>query len=329
MSFKNMGLSAIIAIFLLAISQPYHAAAEKQATDGVLQMEELSVQVMPEYAYHPKDKKRKEPSVLIGYHGTLMNTSDQAQKGQVQLPLPIGEKNFRIGFVADYSSDLKEMAEIEYSLDKKTGILSWTTTNKIQPGDFYKFVVEFYIDPLTVREDKKELTYSFESFADIGLLNIIFLEPLKASDMKLNPAPEIHQENPYGMNMFIYQYQGVKRKDEKTFNLTYTRSTTKTTMELMENMAGESAKVSTVKENERMPIGWVFGTVGATTVVSGGVLVLLMKRRKRPSRQGSARQGESDDLVKKKRQLRAMLADEKITSEEYEELLKRLGGNRP
>ncbi|WP_070120495.1 hypothetical protein [Bacillus marinisedimentorum] len=327
MNFKNKRLAAIIVTFLLATSQPFTVTAEKQDAGGILQMEELSVQVMPEYAYHPKDKKRSEPAVLIGYHGTLMNTSDQAQKGKVQLPLPIGEKNFKIGFVADYSSDLQEMTEIEYSLDKKNGVLSWTTTEKIQPGDLYKFVVEFYINPLTVQGDKKELAYSFESFADIGLLNIIFLEPLKSGEMKLDPAPEIHQENPYGMNMFIYQYQGIEPKEKKSFNLSYTRSTTKTTMELMEDMAGDSAKVTTVKPNETMPTGWVFGAVGATTVVSGGVLVLLLKKRKRPSHRKGSPKGKSNELAEKRRQLRAMLAEEKISHQEYEELLKRLGGS--
>ena len=100
----------IMAIILLFIFQlPGEGSAESKS--NVLNMEELTIQVMPEYSYHPKDKKNNPP-LLVGYHGALKNNAEEAQKGQVVIPLPMDEKNFRIGFVADYSRDLTEMNEI-------------------------------------------------------------------------------------------------------------------------------------------------------------------------------------------------------------------------
>ena len=142
-------------------------------------MEELSIKIMPEFAYHPNDEKKEHPPLLIGYQGTMLNQSEQPQKGQIEIPLPMDDKNFRIGYVADYSSDLSKVYEIEYIIDQEKGTISWTTSEEIQPNEVYKFVVEYYTDKIKVEKEKKSLAYQFKSFADIGLFNVSFIQPLK------------------------------------------------------------------------------------------------------------------------------------------------------
>jgi hypothetical protein len=319
-------LKLTLSLFLLFIFQ-LPDAARADNTSGVLKMEELTVQVMPEYSYHPKDKKKKNPPLLVGYHGALKNNAEKAQKGQVVIPLPMDEKNFRIGYVADYSRDLTEMNEIEYELDKERGTIAWETSEEIQPQEIYKFVIEYYTDSVKEKEDTNTLTYNFKSFAEIGLLNLIFIEPLKTESFKLEPEAEQHQKNSYNMNMFLFQSQGMKSNEEKNIKLEYKRSETKTTAEIMEDMAGDSKKAGTVKQNEeKMPLWIVILVVGGISVSAAFVLLLVMKKKTAKPRNKTISK-ETENEAKKTR-LRTMFMDGSITEAEYNALLKKLGGKK-
>ena len=261
-------------LFSLLITLPGVAlAVEKQ---NPLQMEELTIQVMSEFAYHPGDKKKNNPPLLVGYHGALINNTDQPQQGQIEIPLPMGDENFKIGFVADYSRDLTEMTEIEYELDKELGTISWSTSEEIQPQELYKFVIEYYTDSVKETKDGNTLEYHFESFSEIGLLNLIIVEPLNTDSFKLNPEAETHQKNTYNMNMFLYQSQGMKPGEEKTINLEYERSEERTTGEIMDDMGGTSAanKGVSTKNDEKIPVLTIVLVVGGGSVAVAGEFIL-------------------------------------------------------
>lgn len=128
---KKRLIALWVLVFSLFVVFPVMANAE--TLDKVpLQMEELVIQVLPDYSYHPEDNKQNHSPLLVGYHGTLRNATDLSQKGQINLTLPVEEENFKIGFVGDYSNDLKEMFEIEYEFDKDTGLISWETSEEIE-----------------------------------------------------------------------------------------------------------------------------------------------------------------------------------------------------
>ncbi|MBS8265304.1 hypothetical protein DYI25_12690 [Mesobacillus boroniphilus] len=316
-------MKLILAIILLFVFQlPGKGSAETKS--NVLNMEELTIQVMPEYSYHPKDKK-KNPPLLVGYHGALKNNAEEAQRGQVVIPLPMDEKNFRIGFVADYSRDLTEMNEIQYEFDKESGTISWETSEEIQPQEIYKFVIEYYTDSIKEKDGTKKLNYDFKNFAEIGLLNLIFVEPLNTESFKLEPASEQHQKNSYNMNMFLYQSQGMKPGDAKNISLEYKRAETRTTAEIMEDMAGDAKKAGTVKQNdEKMPLWLVIAVVGSLTLFAAVLLIFIMKKKKAKPVKSDA---PNDNEIKKSK-LRAMLVEGTITEAEYNELIKKLGGRK-
>lgn len=297
--------------------------AQAEETTNVLSFEELQIQVMPEFSYHPEDKKQDQPALLVGYHGSLMNKSDQPQKGKIEIPLPMKEKNFRIGFVADYNREGTEMLEIEYELDKKNGVMTWETHEEIQPGEMYKFVIEYYTDQITAKVEAKKLKYSFSSFANIGLVSITFLEPLKTESFTIAPAAEEHQQNPYGMNMFMYQLQGVKPGQKQTYEVNYSRAEKTPTMDIINDMAGQSTtKDTTVKENKTMSTELVTGVVVGSSLFLGSLLIILLRKRKP---QAAKKSLKDDSRQEKVRRLRAMLVDGSITEEEYEQLMKKMG----
>jgi hypothetical protein len=313
-------------MMILLFSLPDYTNAENQA--AILKMEELNVQVMPEYANHPKDKEKSHPSLLIGYHGTLINPTDRPVKGEIEIPLPMDEDEFRIGFVADYNRDLTELNEIEYEMDKKNRTISWETSEDIQPNETYKFVIEYYTNQLIVNSETKKLSYQFKSFADIGLVSVVFLEPLKSESFQLNPSADSHQENGYGMNMFLYQIQGMKPDVTKKIQLEYKRKETKTTMEIMEEMTGNPEHAEkAVQKNEILPIWLILTVLGGVSAFAAILLIFFMKRKKGSQhiRNKQSEKTQQDDITKKSR-LRAMLLEGSISQQEYDELLKKLGG---
>lgn len=290
----------------------------------ILTMEELSIQLMPEYSYHPEDKEKDQPPLLIGLHGTLMNKSDQPQKGKIEIPLPLKAADFQIGFVSDYSRDQSEMNEIEYEIHKEKSTISWTTSEEIQPGELYKFVIEYYSDEIEANKKDRSFNYKFESFTDIGLVRILFLEPLEAENFRLTPASDSHQENGYGMNMFMYQIQGMKVNETKEIQLEYKRTETKTTMEMMNEIGGKEASQDVLKENKPPSIGVMVGGVGGISGAMAVVLVIFLKKRekKKPKQNADAEKVlTSNEYEIKRKQLRGKLLQGEITEGQYQELL--------
>jgi hypothetical protein len=261
--------------FLLLLNPLLIVAAEENS--NILRMEEFSIKVMPEFAYHPNDVKKEHPPLLIGYQGTMRNQSEQPQKGQIEIPVPIEDKNFRIGYVADYSSDLSEMYEIEYILDQEKGTISWTTSEDIQPNDSYKFVIEFYTDNIIVEKEKKSLSYQFKSFTDIGLFNVSFIEPLKAEKVVLDPATE--DKNTHGDEKGVHSYffQGIKAGEEKSFTLTYERDETAPTIEMMEKQ--EKQPIDTA-ESKKSPAILSIAAVSGISLMAAGAFAFFMKRKR-------------------------------------------------
>ena len=295
-------------------------------------MEELSIQIMPEYAYHPKEKNEEQPPLLIGYQGSLMNKTGIAQKGVIEIPLPMKSKNFRIGYVADYNRDQSQTYEIQYELDKKKQTISWTTTEEIQPGELYKFVIEFYSDEISVDKNTKSLSYKFTNFTEIGIVNFLFLEPLKSESFRLTPEADSHQENGYGMNMFMYQIKGMKPNDAKEIKLEYKRTETKTTIEIMEEMDNKNPQESKVKNKEFLPKSIIMIVIVGLITVFTIILLLFLKRRAKntnshqqeikPTKKPSLT--ESVDIENKKKHLRSMLVNGIITEQKYQEALRKL-----
>lgn len=311
--------------FLLLFNVTGLVSAEEK--ENPLKMEELTVQVLPEYSFHPKAKDSNHPPLLVGYHGSLINNTEKPLKGQIEIPLPTKDKNFKLGFVADYSTDLREMYEIEYKLDEELGIISWETSEEIQPQEIYKFVIEYYTDSIIVSNDKKSLEYTFTSFVDIGMMNLIFVEPLKTESFALEPAAETHQKNGYNLNMYLYQSNGMKIGDEKTIKLEYERVDDRTTAEIMEEMAGsENKQVAATKKNEEKVSPWlIISVVGGISVIASIILILVLKNRGRKMTK-QEKSVAKDSFEIKKAKIRQMVIDGKITEEEYKELSKRLGG---
>lgn len=267
-------MKRILTIFLIILAFVSPSASYADENRNVFTMEELSIHLMPEFSYHPNDQKKDHAPLLIGYQGAMINNSNQPQKGQIEIPLPVNGKNVRIGYVADYSGDLKKAYEIEYTVDLERGTISWTTSEEVPPQGRYKFVIEFYSDSLKADGAKKSLDYQFTSFADIGLVSVTFIKPEKAAKLKLTPAPDENNSHADGGSTFNYLYQGIKAGEQKSFSMTYQRKETKPTIELMDS---NDDQANSEKKSNYLAVG-AFG--GVSLLSLGAITVIFKNRRK-------------------------------------------------
>ncbi len=263
-------LFTITVILICSLLLPSISSAEDQSAP--LKMEELSIKVLPEFAFHPSDQKKAHPPLLIGYQGTLVNQLDHAVEGKIEIPLPTKEANFRVGYAADYSSDLKTVHELNYELDKQTGTISWKTSEKIEPQQRYKFIIEYYTDNLKTDENKRSLFFKFKSFADIDLVTIDVTQPYKAGKLKLTPAPAENKHSD-GENSAAYFFQNVKKGDVKSFTLKYTRNETEPTLDLLKEKAAKE------KKPENRHYAEIAGFSGLVLVLAlAGILFFRLKK---------------------------------------------------
>jgi hypothetical protein len=267
---------SVFVSFLLLLN-PLVIFAE-EGNQNLLTMEELSIKVMPEFTYHPNDESKQQPPLLIGYQGTMRNQSGQPQKVQIEIPLPTEGKNFRIGYVADYSSDLSKVYEIEYIIDQEKGTISWTTSEEILANDVYKFVIEFFTDTISVDKEKKSISYQFKSFTDIGLFNVSFIEPLKAKKVVLEPATEKKKTHADEEGVHSYFFQGLKAGDEKSFTLTYERNEKATTVEMMET---QDQQPNDNVVNKKVPANLSVAAVSGVGLLAAGVFTYFVKSKRR------------------------------------------------
>lgn len=314
----------LLAIFFFLFLYLLSGGNEVSAAETTLKLEQLIIQILPEHTYHPNDEERDSPPLLVGYHGTIKNSSDEPRKYQIKIPLPVEQKHFRLGFVGATGIEKKEITEIEYEFDEETGIISWETGEEIVSGDSYKFVIEFYTAGITEYGERKQLDYRFNSFTDIGLVHLIFVEPLETENFKLSPEPAMQQTNSSHLNMYSYIFRNVGNGKEISVQLEYKRKEKRTTKEIMASMTNsrEMQSDNGVKAG-KMPAWKTAAVIGGVTLPAAAVLVLVLWRRSRErTTEVSELQARESERDMKEQLLRSMLSDGRITAEEYDRLIR-------
>lgn len=319
-------ISALIfVISLTAFSGTISAETKEKAP---FQIEQMNIQVLPEYSFHPEDEDKEQPPLLFGYHLTLINTSDVPQKAHIEFPLPFEEQGFKLNAVGEYSNDQEEIKEIQYKFDEKTGVISWETMEEVDPQGIYKYVIEFYTNSIQESGDTKTFSYHFKSFSDIGAINLTFVEPLMTDSFTLEPAPEKHQQNSMNINLYTYTLEGMKSGEEKTFQLNYERKESRTTSDLLLAMAdSDYHHGTTVKSVHKIP-GWKIAiVVGGIALIAAAILIVILQSRSKKLNVNEEEKNKNASKADVRRsQLRSMLLEGRITDKEYRELIKKYGG---
>lgn len=193
---------------------------------------ELHIQLMPEFDY-PSEWEIDEPSLLVGYYGSIVNKTGEDYSGEIQVRVPTRENNFIVEFVAEFPEVGQSEEEVPFTVDEERGILSWVPSKPIKAGEIYDFVIEYYYAPLTVNGSNKSYSYSFIADNEIEEAFIIIYAPLGSENFQVDSDLEGEQQNSYGIDLYQFKLKSLQTGDEKEFTFSYNKADHTSTIEQM------------------------------------------------------------------------------------------------
>jgi hypothetical protein len=313
---------------------------------------EMQVQVMPEFDY-PKDWSKEKPSLLVGYFGTFVNKSGSEYSGEITFPLPVDDPDFEMYLAAEFPEANKPEVQVEYKIDQEQKLISWKPTKPIEIDATYNYVIEYYSNPIEVK-DTKSFNYRFTPPANMEQLNIVFYAPINSKDFTMEPKATNESKSEYGEEIHHYQYLNAKKGAEVSYKAFYVKKGNTSSMSVIstmdppndENHQGTSGTTATeqvlknsggTSKTSNRPFIDTTGAViiGFSMIIMGVFIFLGFKGKKsvpspkspvsKVETKGSKNTKKVDSKSNEKKLLRSMLMTGEIDQQTYDEKIKKLG----
>ncbi|MHC0035956.1 hypothetical protein [Pseudoneobacillus sp. C159] len=345
---KKMMAFLLMAVLVTNISLPNINAAENFPAEK-FPYQEMQVQVMPEFDY-PENWPKDKPALLIGYFGTFVNKSGAKYDGEISFPLPVDEPDFEVYLAAEFPKENQPEVQVDYRIDKEQKMIYWKPTKPIEKDAIYKYVIEYYSNPIDV-QDQKSFRYSFNSPADMEQLDIVVYAPINAKDFKMEPKATSETNSEYGEEIHYYQLKNIKKGADLAYKATYIKKDHTSSMSVIktqqppidENHQGVTATEQVLKNSSgskntnNRPIIDTTGAIiiGISLIIMGVFIFFGFKgkgtaptpkgRNTQPIVRTSKINNKQDPKLEDKKQLRKMLLSGEIDQQTYDEKIKKLG----
>lgn len=314
---------------------------------------EMQVQVMPEFDY-PKEWPEDQPALLVGYFGTFVNKSGSDYNGEITFPLPTDAQNFQVYLAAEFPEENKPEVQVEYKINNDQKAIVWKPTKPIKKDASYSYVIEYYSNPIEVK-DKKAFNYSFNPPADMEQLDIVFYAPINAKEYSMEPKSSDESKSEYGEEIHHYQYLNAKRGSEVSYKASYVKKDNASSMSVInkqnppqdENHQGVSGSTATEQvlnnnggttnnKSSRPIIDTTGAVIIGISMIIMGIFIFLGFRGKgksptpkrkvqQPTTKGTPKTKNVDSKSEEKKSLRKMLMAGEIDQQTYDEKIKKLG----
>ncbi|MDF2946687.1 MAG: hypothetical protein K0S51_1366 [Bacillales bacterium] len=335
-------LIATVTTMILVLS-PFTLVANAETNTVDLQKfpyKSVAIQVMPEYDY-PQNYPTDQPVVLVGYYGTMTNKTGSDYNGEIAIPLPVNEKYFQIYIAAEFPEENKPEVQRPYKIDKEKGLITWKPSNPIKKDADYKFVVEYYSNPIEVGDSKK-FPFVYTAPANVDAIDILFFAPAKSTDFKTDIPATTVSKTDYNETLLAYQYKNLKAGEKKAFNVSYVKKDNSSTLSnIKQNPPEANQSGSNTTTTESRPIIDAVGAsiIGGSLIIMGFFIFLGYKQKGStpPSKsnvkhknsstkqqQSAPKKNNSVSVMDEKKKLRKMLLNGEIDQETYELKLSKL-----
>jgi hypothetical protein len=126
------------------------------------------------------------PSLLVGYYGTLLNSSQDSFDGRIEMNLPVDEPYFVINMICETE---RGMVCLPYEINKENGTVSWRLSKNLESGKHMPFMLEYYSSPFAEGPRKELLVIPVfpNAMTDI---TVDIVEPSRTSGFSVTPSPE-------------------------------------------------------------------------------------------------------------------------------------------
>lgn len=341
--------SFIITLLIINLTFVFQSVqAEENFQSEHFPYSEIQIQVMPEFD-NPAGWDEEQPSLLVGYYGTLVNKSGNDYDGVLEFPLPLDSTGFELYLVAEFQEENQPEVQLNYEINTEKGVISWKPTKPISKDESYQFVVEYYANPFMIAE-QKSFTYSFEAKSVFEKVDILFLAPFNSEDFSINKEAVNISKSEYGEQIYQYEYTNVEPGNVLDFLVTYKKEDNSTTLSEInsgqipndETHAGvQEGSFATDQSQQNKsanphplidPIGATI--IGVSIIIAGLLVYLGLKKssNQRSNPEQSVKKKNSQNLedhtkadkAEKKKQLRQLLIQNKIDQKTYDEEIKKL-----
>ncbi len=337
---RKLSISFIITLFMVNIIfvfQPAQAAENFQVES--FPYSDMQIQVMPEFD-NPAGWNEDEPSLLVGYYGTIVNKSGNDYDGVIEFPIPLDTPDFQLYLAAEFQETDQPEVQLAYEIDQEKGVVSWKPTKPIKKDESYQFVIEYYANPFTVAE-QKSFTFHFEAESIYEKIDVLFLAPFNSEEFTVDKEGASISKSEYGEEIYQYGFKDVKAGGVYDFVITYKKGDNKPTLAVINSgqipnddthagvQSGESATDSQGSGSKNAPIIDTIGAIiiGFAIIIAGVIVFLGFKKSNKNNatihhQNGSA--SENLDKSEQKKKLRQQLLQGEIDQQTYDDEMKKL-----
>lgn len=330
--FRGFVLLVAILLIQLTILPPNEALSNNPD----ISLTELNIKVMPEFI-NPEDWDYNNPSLLIGYHGTITNHSEAPYSGEIKINVPTHLPDFQAGFVAQFLNDEEDAEPIEedYSVNIEEGTISWVPKNPILPNENYYFVLEYFSAAIEGVIDRS-FTFEFMPETDIDNVNIAVYAPYRAENFKIDKEADLNSMT-FGIEFHMYEHSDVKQGEMIDLTVSYTKEDIVTTMEALNDFSApdddahagfNQQEAPHQQQNNAILSAENIIMISLSLVLVGAFAFIILRKKKENNQPVKVNSIAPKKIVNKEeeiKKLRKMLTDGLIDEKTYKEKRAKLG----
>lgn len=332
-AYRGMFLFALAFIFQFTTTFPNIVDADEEK----ISITELNLKVMPEFV-NPEGWDFNQPSLLVGYHGTFTNNTDQPYNGELKVAIPTDLPQFTPGFVAQYKEETEEHIELSYEISEQGKYFVWTPPEPIPANGKFHFVLEFFSAPIK-GDVERSFRYQFEALNQLDNVNLAFYAPFKVTDFKVSQEPT-ETTNSFGVEIQFFKYGQVAQGEVLDFDVTYTKDNVVTTVEAFNDMnapkddvhqgfneAGSSEETNQTDGGAAKTSTSIFSSENVILAIVAFVILvaflfIAIKKKRKPTEKPNDASIAPKKIINKEeeiKRLRKLLADGQIDEKTYKE----------
>lgn len=319
---NTLKLSLIVLLIFFSFQFPIITTAEETTKD--ISLTELVIQVMPEYTT-PDNWSEEGPAVLYGQHGLFVNETDEAYDGKLSVRIPLDDPTLNLALVGQVIEE--GTLDVEYTINEDTQTVEWTPNEPLEPGEEYRYAVEYYFAPFGTGKSKA-FTFKETIDKDVPNMSVLFFEPVEAENVKLSEEPNDVLDM-YGTPVHEYNVADVKAGDTFELDISYEKDSEITTLEALEQHAPDDDIHQGLAATDDNDGAGTFISNESAIMISISIIIAglfvylgLRNRQKAPTKRTNTNKSQhidksSKSTEKEKKKLRKQLIDGQIDEGTY------------
>ncbi len=217
---KSAACAVLMVVLILAAMAPSTALAEGSSAAAGLAIKTMDIHLEPEY---------DTTDVLVTYDLGFVNSGATSYDGKVLFHAPkgispVGPTNEVHVCEAKGSDKHAYCAPYATETGRDYLTFSWSPSKPISPGASYPIYIEYYYNPLQIKDAQRNLGFYLHPSYEVGQLNLTLMAPLRSSNLVLDPKPQQQGVDGQGFAYATYGYQNLQPEQPVSLKVSYAKA---------------------------------------------------------------------------------------------------------